>query len=89
MKNKIFGTICLVLGIIVIVSTGTSYAYFSVSANANGDSITGETMKFDVKLTTTLIYKATRMVPLKDEYVDDAISKNINKCIDNMYKFSL
>lgn len=83
MKSKIFGTICLVLGIIVIVSTGTSYAYFSASANANGDVITGETMKFDVNLTTTLVYKATRIVPLADEFIEEAISKNTNKCIDN------
>lgn len=83
MRSKLFGTICLVLGIIVIVSTGTSYAYFSANATTGGDDITGETMDFDVKLETTTIYKATKIVPLEDEYIDDAITKSSNKCIDN------
>lgn len=83
MRSKIIGTICLVLGIIIIVSTGTSFAYFSASAGINGDDITGETMNFDVELSATPIYKATRIIPLEEQYIDDAITKSTNKCIDS------
>lgn len=83
MKNKIFGTICLVLGIIVIVSTGTSYAYFSSSINTDGDNITGEVINFDVRLTATTIYKASRIIPLDDAHIEEAIKKDTNKCIDS------
>lgn len=82
MRSKIVGTICLVLGIIIIVSTGTSFAYFSATVS-DGNNITGETFDFDIKLTATPVYKATRIIPLDDKYIDDAITKSTNKCIDN------
>ena len=41
MENKIIGTVCLILGIIIIVSTGTSFAYFSATASSTGDDISG------------------------------------------------
>lgn len=83
MRSKIVGTICLVLGIIIIVSTGTSFAYFSASSTVDGDQITGETINFDVALTSDTIYKSTRIIPLEDQYIDDAITKNTKKCIDS------
>lgn len=82
MRSKIVGTICLVLGVVIIVSTGTSFAYFSANVSG-GNSIAGETFDFDVEVTATPVYKATRIIPLEDEYIDDAITKNTNKCIDN------
>ena len=81
MRCKLFSAICLVLGIIVIVSTGTSFAYFS--ASASDENINGQTMNFDVDFTATPIYKASRIIPLADDYIDDAITKDTNKCIDN------
>lgn len=82
MKNKIIGTVCLVLGIIIIVTTGTSFAYFSSTASSNGDAISGTTANFAVKLTSTIIHEATQLVPLSDDLIDEAITKSTNKCID-------
>lgn len=83
MENKIIGTVCLVLGIIIIVSTGTSFAYFSATASSTGDDITGTTANFEVKLNSAVVYKATELVPLSDDLIDEAITKSSNKCIDS------
>jgi len=83
MEKKIFGSVCLVLGIAILVTTGTSFAYFSASSEPNSNTINGTTMNFDVKLDVTPIYKATQLIPITNEYVDEAISKETNKCIDN------
>lgn len=79
MKDKIIGTICLVLGIIVIVSTGTSFAYFTASAEGNEKDITGTTINFDVDLTVEPIYSADQLVPLENELISDAVNNN---CVD-------
>lgn len=83
MENKIIGTVCLVLGIIIIVSTGTSFAYFSATASSTGDDISGTTANFEVKLNSAVVYKATELVPLSDDLIDEAITKSSNKCIDS------
>lgn len=82
MKSKLIGTICFVLGIIIFVSSGTTFAYFSATANNTGDDISGNTMSFDVSLTPTTIKKATQLIPLEDNLITTAITKNSNKCID-------
>lgn len=93
MRNKIIGTVCLVLGIVVIVSTGTSFAYFNTSANPSGDDITGTTMNFDVDLKVEEIYSANQLVPLEDNLIQVAVN---NKCVDShgyevcaLYKITL
>ena len=83
MRSKIVGTVCLVLGIIIIVSTGTSFAYFSATASSTGDVISGTTANFEVKLNSAVVYKATELVPLSDDLIDEAITKSSNKCIDS------
>lgn len=80
MRDKIIGTVCLVLGIIVIVSTGTSFAYFNTSVNGSGDDITGTTMDFDVDLKVSPIYSGEKLVPLEDNLINVAVN---NKCIDS------
>lgn len=81
MKKKILGSVCFALAIIIIITTGTTFAYFSSSAGSN-NSITGKTMNFDVDLKLDTVYNATQLVPLSDSLVDDAIKKTSNKCID-------
>ena len=83
MEKKIFGSVCLVLGIAILVTTGTSFAYFSASAVPDINTINGTTMNFGVDLEVTTIYKATQLIPVSDEYIDEAISKETNKCIDS------
>ena len=94
MEKKIFGSICLVLGIAIIVSTGASFAYFSASASSEGN-ISGTTVNFDVNLNLTTIHQSTNMIPLQDTLVATAIS-GTNKCIDtkgyevcSLYKITL
>lgn len=82
MRKKILGSVCFVLAIIIIITTGTSFAYFSSSAGSN-NSITGKTMNFDVDLKLDTVYNATQLVPLSDDLVDATIKKTSNKCIDS------
>lgn len=83
MERKIFGSICFVLGIVILVTTGTSFAYFSASTDPNNNTINGTTEKFDVDLEATPIHVATQLIPISNEYIDEAISKETNKCIDS------
>lgn len=83
MRSKIIGTICLILGIVIIVSSGTTFAFYAVTASTNGDDITGQTLNFDVRLNSSILYKATQLVPLSDSLIGEAITKTTNKCIDN------
>ena len=94
MEKKIFGSICLVLGIAIIVSTGASFAYFSASTSSEGN-ISGTTVNFGVNLNLTTIHQSTNMIPLQDTLVATAIS-GTNKCIDtkgyevcSLYKITL
>jgi len=92
MRNKLIGTICLALGIIVIVSTSTSFAYFSASIDGEGE-IKGETMKFSVDLDVEEIYKTDQLIPIDDSIIPIAINRN---CVDSkgynvcsLYKITL
>lgn len=94
MKQKLFSSICLVLAIVIIVTTSTTFAYF-VATSENTTSISGKTADFNVKLALTTVHKSTNMVPLKDSLVVTSI-KNTNKCIDknnyevcSLYKLTL
>lgn len=94
MDKKIFGSICLVLGIAIIVSTGASFAYFNASTSNEGN-ISGTTINFGVNLNLTTIHQSTNMIPLQDTLVATAIS-GTNKCIDtkgyevcSLYKITL
>ena len=94
MDKKIFGSICLVLGIAIIVSTGTSFAYFNASTSNEGN-ISGTTINFGVNLNLTTIHQSTNMIPLQDTLVATAIS-GTNKCVDtkgyevcSLYKITL
>ena len=93
MRDKIIGTVCLVLGIIIIVSTGTSFAYFSASITPSGDDITGTTMNFDVDLTLEETYKATNLVPLEDNLILTAAKNNCKDSygydVCSLYKITL
>lgn len=83
MEKKIFGSICFVLGIMIIVSTGTTFAYFSANSSNGGETITGTTKNFDVEIEFDPIYTANQLIPIDDEYINRAISKETDKCIDS------
>lgn len=94
MKRKIFSSICLVLGIVIIVTTGTTFAYY-VGSTSNTNTVKGSVTEFSVNLTLTTEYKATKMIPLKDSLVSTAIQYS-SKCRDkndydvcSLYKLKL
>lgn len=93
MRDKIIGTVCLVLGIIVIVSTGTSFAYFTASSNSSEDDITGTIVNFDVDLTLDKTYEATQLVPLDDNLILEALNNNCKDSygyeVCSLYKITL
>jgi len=79
MKKKLLFSILGVLTISVL-TFGATYAYFESAAQAN---ITGEAAGgVDTVLTLEKTYHASKMVPLDDNLIKTAISKNTNKCID-------
>lgn len=93
MQKKLLGSICLVLGIVIFVTTGATFAY--LVASSTSDEITGEIADFKVNLILTEVYKSTNMVPLKDKLVKTAIT-NSSKCRDkdnyevcSLYKLKL
>lgn len=92
MRNKLIGTICLALGIIVIVTTSTSFAYFAASVE-NDEDILGSTKEISVNLELEEIYKSEQLIPLEDSKITTAISHN---CVDSkgyqvcsLYKITL
>lgn len=92
MRNKLIGSLCLVMGIIVIVTTSTSFAYFSASVDGTGD-ISGETLNFSVNLKVEEIYKTEQLIPIDDSIIPIAINNN---CVDSkgydvcsLYKITL
>ena len=92
MKQKLFSSICLVLAIVIVVTTSTTFAYLIAS---NTTDVSGKTADFNVKLALTTVHKSTNMVPLKDSLVVTSI-KNTNKCINknnyevcSLYKLTL
>lgn len=93
MREKLIGTICLALGIIIFVTTGTSFAYFSVSAGDENTDITGTTINFDVDMKLETIHHSNQLIPLEDSLIGTAIKNN---CVDNngyqvcsLYKITL
>lgn len=82
MREKLIGTICLVLGIAVIVTTGTSFAYFTAIADSN-NSITGNVEDFGVTLSLEDMYVADSLIPLEDNKILSAVNNTPNKCKDN------
>lgn len=95
MKNKIIGSICLTLAIIIIVTIGTTFSYFNASSNEN-NIIGGKTYDFDVSLNLDKIQESTDLIPLDDSLIKTTISKSSDKCIDNrgyqvcsLYKITL
>lgn len=94
MKQKLFSSICLVLGIVIIVTTSTTFAYI-LASDTNTDAISGNVTNFNVDLTLTTVHKGTNMIPLKDSLIPSAI-KSTNKCVDtkgyevcSLYKIKL
>ena len=94
MKQKLFSSVCLVLAIVIVVTTSTTFAYL-VASTQNTTTVSGNATKFSVNLTLTTVHKSTNMVPLKNSLVVTAI-KNTNKCIDksgyevcSLYKLTL
>lgn len=93
MRNKIIGTICLALGIIIIVSTSTSFAFFTATTDGTGDNITGTIANFDINLELEELYTTNKLVPLEDDLITTAVNNN---CIDKhgykvcaLYKITL
>lgn len=82
MSKKVELSIFAVIGIVIITLLGTSFAYFFASANYSGNNITGETFDFGASLSINTIYRANNLVPLRNNLVSTAISKQSNKCID-------
>lgn len=80
MRQKLIGTICLVLGIIIIVTTSTSFAYYSISVTGDPDEITGTIIDFDVDLNLEAKYHSQQLIPLEDGKILTAIN---NKCVDS------
>lgn len=94
MRNKLLISVLTAIFIIIVTTYGTTFAYFSSTANAG--NIGGETYNFDIDLTSTPEYEATMLVPIKDNMINQAINKTNNKCIDNkgyevcsLYKLTL
>lgn len=82
MKKKVLSSIFITIIIIIVVTLGTTLAFFSASVS-NEDVVKGEASTFDVELQLATVYKASQLVPLSDNLVPNAIGKSSNKCIDS------
>ena len=81
MDRKLFGMVCFVLAIVIIVTSGASFAYYTSSDT--DDNISGTVNDFDVDMVINTVYQADQLIPLNNSLVKSAISKSSNKCIDN------
>ncbi len=82
MRKRIELSIFVIIGILIITLLGTAFAFFSASTSGGGNNIEGETFDFGASISLTTIYRATNLVPLQNNLVTTAISKQTNKCID-------
>lgn len=80
MKKKIIISIFVTLMITLFSVLGTTYAYLMISATSS--NIEGNVANFDVSLSLNTIYRANRLVPLSNDLIDKAITKDSDKCID-------
>lgn len=83
MNKKIELSILVVIGISIITLLGVAFSYFASVGSNSGDNITGRTMNFGASLSISTVYRATNLVPLSNNLVSTAITKENNKCIDN------
>lgn len=81
MTKKMKLSIFIVIGIIIISLLTGTFAYYVISASSE-NNIEGRTINFGVSLTTQGIYQATSLIPLSNNLVQTAISKETNKCVD-------
>ena len=81
MNKKIELSIFVVMGIIIISLLGTTFSYFSAVASNSGD-ITGNTMNFGASLNINAVYRATNLVPLANNLVSTAITKESNSTME-------
>lgn len=82
MNKKIELSILAVIGISIITLLGVAFSYFVAIGSTGGDNITGRTMNFGAGLSISTVYRATNLVPLSNNLVSTAITKENNKCID-------
>jgi len=80
-NRKLIVTIASVLALMVVV-VGVTFSYYVASSNGT-NNISGGIRTFDVSLSVSTIKASTNLIPLDDNLVNTAISKNSNKCIDN------
>lgn len=83
MREKTFGSICFVLGLAILITTGTTFAYYNIVINDNNEEeISGDTFNFDATLDLNEVYLSSNLVPISSNLIATAISKEENKCID-------
>lgn len=83
MREKTFGSICFVLGLAILITTGTTFAYYNIVINDNNEEeISGDTFNFDATLDLNEVYLSNNLVPISSNLIATAISKEENKCID-------
>lgn len=82
MNKKIELSIFVVIGIALATVLGTTFAYFAASKQGSGNNVAGSSFNFDASLSINTIYRANGLVPISNNLINTAISKQNNKCID-------
>ena len=77
--NKLIIILLFVFGIVFTI-VGSTFAYFTASANATGNRISGSSYTFDMNLNITSV-RTGDLVPTADNLISQSLSGN-NKCID-------
>lgn len=80
-KRKTLIMSIILVVIIIAVVLGSTYAYFIAQAHSN--NIVGSTYTSDFGIEVFEIQKSTSLIPLNDDLVTKAVSKENNKCLDN------
>ena len=82
MSKKIESSVFIVMGVVIITLLGVTFSYIAATSSNSGENITGRTMNFGASLSISTVYRATNLVPLANNLVSTAITKENNKCID-------
>ena len=79
MKNteKIYGIIMVLT--LIVMSLGSTYAYYAATINSQNNEITSGSKAYSISLSVLPKYTGHKLIPLKDELIDKAIE---NECID-------
>ena len=83
MRKKIELSVYIVMFIAIVSLLGISFAYFAAATTNDGNNnLSGQAFDFGASLNISTIHQASNLIPLANNLVATAITRENNECID-------